>query len=166
MSVNGRWHGLPDKNYHACAWKLEPIPLENTMVFRDRRGFNLNRKENVGLDKTKENKRNIKDKIREYRYCDRCYTVLNRFALNSWRETCFSTSPLLLNSMKMWKTLEQKNIVSVSIFCRWFVHSYIPCDLSAKLFIWVFVDVFLRKSLDGSVTPLLLHMMKKMNKYV
>jgi hypothetical protein len=33
--------------------------------FSSRRGFNLNRKENIE-EKTKENKRNTKEKIREY----------------------------------------------------------------------------------------------------
>jgi hypothetical protein len=36
------------------------------MTFRARGGFDLHRKENIGLDKTKEKKRNIKEKIRKY----------------------------------------------------------------------------------------------------
>jgi hypothetical protein len=43
------------------------------MVFRVRRGFkqfNLKRKENIGLDKTKKKKTNIQEKTRKYRNFD------------------------------------------------------------------------------------------------
>ena len=78
MVLTNPWSEQCDNFLSTCV-NLCLYQLYDGMSFRTRRAFNLNRKENIGLDKTKKKRTKIKEKIRKYlhfsRYSTKMWTV-------------------------------------------------------------------------------------------